>query len=106
MNRTASVNWCEVAEGGGDILKRDAYPMHCAPRCTAKCKRTGLPCKSPAVRGWTVCRMHGAGGGAKPGRGHPNWQHGARSRESMALRALVNALDRDARKLMETLDGD
>jgi hypothetical protein len=40
-------------------------PMHKAyraPRCTAKSKRTGRPCRSPAVRGWKVCRMHGARG--------------------------------------------
>ncbi len=37
---------------------------HDAPRCTALSKRTGFLCKPPAVRGWNVCRMHGAGGGA------------------------------------------
>ena len=34
-----------------------------ATQCTAKSKRTGQRCKNPAVQGWTVCRMHGAGGG-------------------------------------------
>jgi len=34
--------------------------MHRAPRCTARAKRTGLPCSNPAVRGWNVYRMHGA----------------------------------------------
>jgi hypothetical protein len=38
---------------------------HVAPRCTAKSKRTGKPCRAPAVRGWKVCRMHGARGGAQ-----------------------------------------
>jgi FtsX-like permease family len=33
---------------------------HAAPRCTATSKRTGKPCRAPAVRGWHVCRMHGA----------------------------------------------
>jgi hypothetical protein len=37
----------------------------------------GLLCKSPAVRGWKVCRMHGAG-----------------SREAEELRAMVSALIR------------
>jgi hypothetical protein len=35
-------------------------PMHkaqAAPRCTARSKRTGLPCRAPAVRGCAVCRM-------------------------------------------------
>ena len=38
-------------------------PMHrcnAAPRCTAKSKRTGKRCCAPAVRGYRVCRMHGA----------------------------------------------
>jgi hypothetical protein len=48
--------------------------------------------------------MHGARGGAKPGRAHPNWKHGGRSGEAMALRRLVNALGRDARKLASALD--
>lgn len=80
------------------------YPMHRAPRCSAKSKRTGLACNSPAVRGWAVCRMHGAQGGARPGRAHPNYRHGGRSGEAMALRRLVNTLGRDARKLADALD--
>ena len=87
-------------------MKLDAYPMHCAPRCTAKSKRTGLACKSPAVRGWSVCRMHGAGGGAKPGKAHPNYRHGERSQESATFRALVNALAREAREINQGLADD
>lgn len=34
-----------------------------ADRCTAT-TRDGDRCKNPAVDGWNVCRMHGAGGGA------------------------------------------
>lgn len=30
-----------------------------APRCQAKSKRSGRPCRNPAVRGKRVCRMHG-----------------------------------------------
>jgi hypothetical protein len=41
---------------------------HEAPRCRAKSKRTGKPCRAPAVRGSRVCRMHGAGGGAPTGK--------------------------------------
>ena len=78
--------------------------MHCAPRCTAKSKRTGQRCKAPAVRGWTVCRMHGAGGGARPGVAHPNWQHGGRSREAIDLRKLVNELGRESRELAGVLN--
>ena len=41
---------------------------HDAPRCKAKSKRTGKRCRAPAVRGFRVCRMHGAGGGAPTGK--------------------------------------
>ncbi|WP_371832324.1 HGGxSTG domain-containing protein [Rhodalgimonas zhirmunskyi] len=76
---------------------------HAAPRCTAKSKRTGKPCQAPAVRGWTVCRMHGAGGGAQSGPANPNWRHGGRSDEAVALRKLVNDLNLTARQLDTTL---
>ena len=42
-------------------------------RCTARSKRSGDPCRNPAVIGWTVCRMHGARGG-RPKRSTPNWR--------------------------------
>jgi hypothetical protein len=38
-------------------------------RCKAKSKRSGNQCKNFAIRGWGVCRMHGAGGGPKTQRG-------------------------------------
>ena len=88
-------------------MKPDANPMqsaHSAPRCTAKSKRTGKPCRAPAVHGWTVCRMHGARGGAKPGTTHPNWRHGTRSNEAGELRKLVNALGRESRNLAALLE--
>ena len=86
------------------MKKSDGDPMqsaHAAPRCTAKSKRTGNPCRGPAVRGWTVCRMHGARGGARPGPANSNWRHGGRTGEAVALRKMVNAMGWEARKLME-----
>lgn len=32
-----------------------------APRCSAKSKRSQKPCNNPAIKGGTVCRMHGGG---------------------------------------------
>lgn len=55
-----------VIHGGGDDEKNDGNPMqraHAAQRCAARSKRTGFLCKNPAVRGWRVCRAHGAGAG-------------------------------------------
>ncbi|MEB8386895.1 hypothetical protein OO012_06615 [Rhodobacteraceae bacterium KMM 6894] len=84
-------------------MKPYAYPMHCAQRCAAKSKRTGLPCKSPAVRGWTVCRMHGARGGAQPGKAHPNYRHGARGLDAVALRRVINFLNSESRSTVQEL---
>ena len=88
------------------MKESDTNPMqsaHDAPRCTAKSKRTGQPCKAPAVRGYGVCRMHGARGGAKMGAAHPNWKHGTRSADAVALRKLLNVFGKDSRKLRNTL---
>ena len=78
------------------MAENDAYPMQQAPRCTAHSKRTGLPCKAPAVRGWNVCRMHGARGGAKPGAAHPGYKHGLRSQQARQLTKLINQISRSA----------
>lgn len=85
--------------GGGAVKESDVIPMqsaHNATRCTAKSKRTGQPCKAPAVRGWSVCRMHGARSGAKAGVAHPNWKHGARSKKAVEMRKQIQCLLRDA----------
>jgi hypothetical protein len=47
--------------------------------------------------------MHGARGGAKPNKAHPNYQHGERSQEAAAIRALIAKLTRDARKAQTAL---
>src|SRR6056297_2562697 len=67
---------------------------HAAPRCTATSKRTGERCKGPAVRGWRVCRFHGAGGGHSPGKDHPSWRHGMPSQEWIETWRKINELVR------------
>lgn len=47
-------------------------PFQDAPQCTAKAKSTGKRCSNPAVRGRTVCRLHG--GKSLRGAEHPNYQ--------------------------------
>jgi hypothetical protein len=71
---------------------------HDAPRCRAKSKRTGLPCRSPAVTGYRVCRMHGARGGAPEGKRNGNFRHGASTKEAIQAVKYVNLLSRLARK--------
>jgi glucans biosynthesis protein len=70
------------------------HKAYAAPRCTAKSKRTGQPCRAPAVRGCRVCRMHGARGGAPAGKRNGCYRHGARTKEAMAAVRYVNALAR------------
>ena len=65
---------------------------HEAPRCQAKSKRSGKPCRAPAVRGFRVCRMHGASGGAPEGKRNGNYRHGARSKEIAELMRLIKSL--------------
>ena len=87
-------------------MESDANPMqtaHSAPRCHAKAKTTGLPCKAPAVRGWKVCRMHGAGGGAPRGQRNGSWRHGGRTAEAVELRRWAMELVKDAREVDQLL---
>jgi glucans biosynthesis protein len=65
-------------------------PMHRSPRCGAR-TRSGRPCRSPAVRGRTRCRMHGGRAGAP--RGNRNaFRHGHYTAEAIAERREVRDL--------------
>ena len=56
-------------------------------QCKAKSKRSGVRCRAPAVKGKSVCRMHGGnstGPKTQEGRrlsGTAKWVHGAASRK-------------------------
>jgi uncharacterized protein YjcR len=78
-------------------------PMHQASRCRAKSKRSGLQCRSPAVGGHSVCRMHGAGGGAPKGNRNA-LKHGECSAETLALKREIHALARMARETMAAIE--
>jgi hypothetical protein len=54
-----------------------------APRCTATSKRTHERCQAPAVRGWTVCRFHGARGGGPAGSRNGRYRHGLYTKETI-----------------------
>ncbi len=86
-------------------MQPDGYPMHQSPRCRAHSKRTGLPCCNPAVRGWKVCRMHGARGGQGLGKRNPAFRHGGRTKEAQDLRRWVAELAREGRDASLTLCG-
>lgn len=77
---------------------------HAAPRCTAHSKRTGEPCRAPAVRGCWTCRMHGAAGGAPTGSRNGRFRTGLHTRETVGLRRLVATLAREARVVCEAVE--
>lgn len=76
------------------------YGFEKAPRCTATSKRTGLPCRAPAVRGWRVCRFHGARGGAPKGRLNGQYCHGLYTEEAIQARKQTVELLKLARQTL------
>ena len=83
-------------------MKR-ALAMLDSPRCTATSKRTGQRCRAPAVRGWHVCRSHGARGGAPKGPRNGAYKHGLYSAEAISQRRALGDVLRWARAGMKAL---
>ena len=79
--------------------------MHQALRCHAKSKRSGLRCQASGGSGLSVCRMHGAGGGAPKGNRNA-LKHGNFTAEGLALKKQISALARMARETISALKGD
>ena len=74
-----------------------------APRCGARRKRDGEPCRGPAMANGR-CRLHG---GRSPGapRGNRNaWVHGYYSAGAIAERRELRSLLRQARALISGLE--
>ncbi len=82
-----------------------AYAFQKAPRCSATSKRTGKRCRAPAVRGWAVCRFHGARGGAPKGAQNGSYKHGLYMNEAIEERRALSALLRVSRKSLDALSG-
>jgi hypothetical protein len=61
-------------------------------------KRTGLPCRSPAVRGYRACRMHGARGGAPKGKKNGNYRHSKFTKGAIQAVRYISLLSRLARR--------
>ena len=81
-------------------------PMHLSPRCSAHSKRTGKRCRAPAVRGWRVCRFHGAGGGGPKGKRNGNYKHGLFTAENMQMRRTISTLLRASRQSLASLSDE
>ena len=71
--------------------------MHLSPRRTAASKRTRQRCTAPAVKGWTVCRFHGARRGGPKGARIGAYKHGLHTAEAAAALRAVSELLRRAR---------
>ena len=82
------------------------YAFQKAPRCSATSKRTGKPCQAPAVRDWTVCRFHGAGGGGPKGKRNGMYKHGLYTDEAIEERRALSALLRASRESPDALSSD
>ena len=76
------------------------YPFQKSPRCSATSKRTRQPCMAPPGNGWTVCRFHGARGGAPKGKRKGMYRHGLYTKEAVALRRTITNLQRESRALL------
>jgi hypothetical protein len=87
-------------------MNRD-FAFLSAPRCTATSKRTGARCKAPAMRGWTVCRFHGARGGGPKGARNGRYRHGRDSQETIdEYRRLLELLRPRSADVLGRPDGE
>lgn len=80
------------------------YDFQNCPRCTAMSKRTRVRCQGPAVRGYPVCRFHGAGGGGPKGKANGRYRHGEFTAEAVETRREISALLKHARATLGTFE--
>lgn len=80
--------------------------LNAAPRCHATSKRTKQRCKGPAVKGWKVCRFHGARGGAPNGSSNGAYRHGCHTKEAVASRRTARTLIKRANFWINTVMED
>lgn len=82
---------------------RNTGPMLASLRCGVR-TRDGDPCRAPAVRGKTRCRMHGGAPGSGAPRGNRNARsHGLFTAEAMTERRQIQTVLAEARKLLEEM---
>lgn len=82
---------------------RNTQAMTESPRCGAK-TRSGKPCRAPAVKGRTRCRMHGGAKGSGAPEGNQNaLKHGHFTREALAERKAITELMRAMRETLNEI---
>jgi hypothetical protein len=75
-----------------------------APRCRARCRRSKLPCRGPAMREKPVCRLHGGKGGGPTGKHNGAYRTGRYTAEAKAERQATRTLLRELRRLIDASD--
>lgn len=97
-----------VPEEGGQAPKAGPTPL---AGNTPSRKRLGAPprrkgrkthARAPAVRGWAVCRFHGARGGGPKGERNGMYRHGLYAAEAEAERKAVSELIRQSIATLST----
>jgi len=83
----------------GNLMNR-SNAFQKSPRCTATSKRTRKRCQAPAVRGFIVCRSHGARGGAPRGRANGAYRHGLYTEEALEERRILRDLLQESGKAL------
>jgi len=76
-----------------------------ARQCHATSKRTKRRCRGPAATGWSVCRFHGAGGGAPEGERNGAYRHGCFTKEMLEEMREFREILREARQALALLRG-
>lgn len=73
--------------------------MLVTPRCETRARTTGSRCRSPAVKGKRVCKIHGGakGSGAPSGVANGSFRHGSWAQEAVAARREAVALLKSVR---------
>ena len=82
------------------------YAFNNAPRCGAKAKiNNGDPCRCPAIKGKSRCRLHGGASSGAP-RGNSNAiKHGFTAAEAQAFRKSVRQTIKLHRTLLRSVAG-
>ena len=88
---------------GSEIKEIKLANLRGAPRCSAKSKRSQKGCLAPAVRGRSVCRMHGGKAGAPFGERNGSFKTGLHTNELVEIRREVACILRAARNHLRML---
>lgn len=80
------------------------YAFESAPRCGARTKgNQGKPCRCPAIRGKSRCRVHGGARGSGARIGNINaLKHGANTHQSKTFKAEIRQLLQHYKSILKT----